>query len=80
MAPRQGPQSTSRHLGAGETEKAPASIENNTIHPVHQGGGETIILQEDQEGPTADSTIMGDEGRPWKETTLSPGRPNFPEA
>lgn len=38
-----------------------------TIHPVHQGGGETTI----QEGPLPDSTFMGDEGGPDKEITLS---------
>ena len=75
-----GPQSTSRHLGAGETEEAPTSTETNAIHPIHQGGGEAIILQEDQEEPLEDSTSMGDKGRSGKEITLSPGCPNFPEA
>lgn len=46
--------------------------------PVHRGGRETTILQEDQEGPPASGTIMLDEGGPGKKTILSLGHPNFP--
>lgn len=75
MASQQGP-----HLGAGETEEAPDPCETSLIYPVHQGGGEATLLQEDQEEPPAGSTIIGDEGGPGWETTLSPDCPDIPEA
>jgi len=53
--------------------------EISLIHPVHRGGGEASLSQEDQEEPLAGSTITGDEGGPGYEITLSPGRPNIPE-